>query len=74
MLEIRHKRAECIGCGLCVEAAPNYWEMSSDGLATLLDIKRRHKSFHYAQGFAEDSELLQKAQEGCPVQIIEVSG
>ena len=60
-------------CGLCAEAAPNYWEMSSDGLATLLDIKRRHKQFHYAEGFEEDRDILEKAVEGCPVQIIAVN-
>ncbi|NQZ58216.1 MAG: ferredoxin [Lentisphaeraceae bacterium] len=73
MLNISHKRPECIGCGLCAEAAPNYWKMSSDGLATLLDIKHRRKQFHYADGFEEDSDILQKAVEGCPVQIIAVN-
>ena len=72
MLEIQHKRPDCIGCGLCVEQAPHYWEMSSDGLATLLSIKYKRKSFHYAEAFEEDQDDLQKAAEGCPVQIIKV--
>jgi ferredoxin len=58
---------------LCVEQAPNYWKMSSDGLATLLDIKRKHNNFHYVEGFDEDRDILKKAEEGCPVQIIKSS-
>jgi len=72
MIDISHKRPECIGCGLCAEQAPNYWEMSSDGLATLLDIKRKHNNFHYGDGFEEDRDILKKAEEGCPVQIIKI--
>ena len=73
MLKIQHKRPECIGCGLCVEQAPQYWKMSSDGLATLHSITRKHNDFHYAEGFEEDREILKNAQEGCPVQIIKIS-
>ena len=72
MLEIEHKRPDCIGCGVCAEFAPHYWEMSKDGLATLLDINRRWKSMHYADAFEEDEEVLLKAEEGCPVQIIKI--
>ena len=72
VIEIRHKRPECIGCGLCAEQAPNYWKMSSDGLATLLDIKRKLNNFHFADGFEEDRDILKKAEEGCPVQIIKI--
>lgn len=72
MLKIQHKRPECIGCGLCAEQAPNYWTMSSDGLATLLDIKHKHNNFHYADGFEEDRDILVKAEQGCPVQIIKI--
>ena len=72
MLEIQHKRPDCIGCGLCVEQAPPYWEMSKDGLATLLSIKQRKKDFHYAEAFKEDLDDLKKAAIGCPVQIIKI--
>ncbi len=72
MLEIEHKRPECIGCGLCAEVAPQYWKMASDGLAIMHSITEKRDHFHYAEGFQEDHEILKKAVEGCPVQIIRV--
>lgn len=31
--KILHNRSECIGCGACVEIAPETWKIDSDGLA-----------------------------------------
>ena len=42
------------------------------GLAQLNMRARARKSFHYAEAFEEDQDDLQKAAEGCPVQIIKV--
>ncbi len=71
MLSIRHKKPECIGCKLCADVAPQYFEMDSDGLAQLLNAKTQGV-FDTAEGFDEDLEDLQQAEQGCPVNIIRV--
>lgn len=72
LIRIAHKKPECIGCTLCAEVAPNYWEMDEDGEARLLQITREDKDFQYGEGFEEDREILKKAEEGCPVNIIRI--
>ena len=57
---------------LCVEVAPNYWEMDEDGEAQLLRIIREDKAFQYGEGFEEDRAILKDAEEGCPVNIIKI--
>ncbi len=71
MLEIHHKKAECIGCKLCADTAPQYFEMDDDGLAQLIG-SRENRAFHIAPCFEEDSEDLQQCEEGCPVNIIRI--
>ncbi|HAV13735.1 MAG TPA: ferredoxin [Opitutae bacterium] len=71
-IKIAHKKPECIGCMLCAEVAPQYWEMDEDGEAQLLRVTREDKSFQYGEGFEEDREILKEAEEGCPVNIIKV--
>ena len=70
MFKITHKKPDCIGCGLCAEVAPNYWEMDDEGLARLLSVDKTYKGIEYGLGFDEDKELIEEAIEGCPVQII----
>lgn len=72
MIRIAHKKPECIGCTLCAEVAPNYWEMDEDGEAQLLHVIRKSGSFQYSEGFEEDRALLEKAVEGCPINIIRI--
>jgi ferredoxin len=71
-IKIAHKKPECIGCGLCTEVAPAYWQMDEDGEAQLIQVVRSDKQFEYANGFEEDREILKKAAEGCPVGIIRI--
>jgi ferredoxin len=73
MIQISHKRSECIGCDACVEAAPNYWKMDEDGLASLIKIKSQKGTMVYGEGFNEDKEELTQSAESCPVDIIRIS-
>lgn len=69
-ITIAHKRSECIGCGLCIEAAPGYWFMNAEGEAELQTILRTNGKFEYGEGLPQDREPLETATEGCPVNII----
>jgi ferredoxin len=59
---------------LCAEVAPNYWVMQEDGLAQLRAITKIRQNLEWSEGFEEDRNLLQEAEEGCPVDIIKVVG
>ncbi|WP_269522874.1 ferredoxin [Coraliomargarita parva] len=72
LIPIAHKKPECIGCMLCAEVAPNYFEMDADGEARLIRVIREDVSFQYSEGFAEDRPALEAAAEGCPVNIIRI--
>jgi len=68
---IRHKAKDCIGCCLCAEIVPQYFQMNGEGLAVLQDGEKRGVFFH-AGGLAVDREDLENAVDGCPVDIIRV--
>ena len=72
MIKIRHKKPECIGCKLCADVAPQYFEMDEDGLAQLIN-GRQQGVFQVTDGFDEDLEDLKQAEEGCPVDIIYIN-
>ncbi len=72
LLTIAHKKPECIGCGLCAEVAPNYWQMDENGEARLISVRHQSGPFHYGDGFPEDAQVLQEAETGCPVDIIRI--
>tara|TARA_B110000037_G_scaffold169154_1_gene191712 strand:+ start:330 stop:554 length:225 start_codon:yes stop_codon:yes gene_type:complete len=74
MLSVRHKKIECIGCMVCVEAAPNYWHMDEDGMAQLNQVVSTRGHFEMADGFEEDLKVLKDAESECPVGIIQISG
>lgn len=71
-IPIAHKRCECIGCGLCIETAPDYWFMNVDGEAELRQILRHHQGFECGEGFTQDKALHLAAEEGCPVNVIRI--
>ena len=71
MIKIRHKKPECIGCKLCTDEAPQYFQMDDEGLAQLLHSSQQGV-FQIADGFDEDLEDLKRAEEGCPVDIIHI--
>jgi ferredoxin len=72
-IPIAHKRSECIGCGLCVETAPDYWFMNADGEACLHTILRTQNNFEYGEGYSHDRDLLDAAAKGCPVNVIRIN-
>lgn len=72
MIKIRHKKPECIGCKLCADVAPQYFEMDDEGLAQLIGSTQQGV-FQIAEGFDEDLEDLEQAEEGCPVDIIYIN-
>ncbi len=72
MYRIRHKRAECIGCDNCTSLAPAYWELTSDGLASLRVTAQRQGDVELGVGFEEDLEALRRVEEDCPVGIISI--
>ena len=73
MITLRHKPSECIGCDLCAETAPEYFEMDEFGMAQLISIERSSKVFNYTTAPDMDLDVLQEAEEGCPVNIIAVN-
>lgn len=72
LISIIHKRSECIGCGLCIEAAAGYWFMNANGEAELRTILRRRDKFEYGEALPQDQEQLNTAAEGCPVNLIRI--
>lgn len=72
MLEITHKKRECIGCALCADVAPNYWFMDKEGLSMLHTVQKTAGPLLITEGFDEDLEDLEEAERSCPVQIIKI--
>ena len=68
-MKLLHKATECIGCGVCTEVAPHYFEMNEEGLARLHDATRAGV-FHVMEIFPADVESLSRAEMECPVDII----
>ncbi len=71
-IPISHKKPECIGCALCAEVAPNYFQMDENGEAQLVHVVREKGKFQFGEGFADDREILNLAKKGCPVDIIQI--
>ncbi len=51
----------CIGCGMCIGTDPEHFEFDSDGLSTVKSEENL------------DSEALQSAIAGCPVNAISIT-
>lgn len=60
-VKISQDRDACIGCGACVAACPDNWEMADDG-------KSRPKKTEL-----DDVGCNKQAEEVCPVQCITVT-
>jgi len=72
MLRVFQQRIKCIGCGNCVEVAPNTWEMNKeDGKADLTNAKERN-GFYTLITSDDESDANVEAQNICPVKIIKV--
>ena len=57
-MQIRIKRSECCGNGVCMEIAPDVFAIDSRHKATVLDAE------------AADEATLREAVDGCPCQAI----
>lgn len=71
MPKIIQYRDDCIGCNSCVEYAPGYWEMQSDGKS--IPRGSCEKKGVYQRSLTEyelDENIL--AARHCPVNIIRV--
>jgi ferredoxin len=57
-MQVRIRRGECCGNGLCVEIAPDVFALDSKNKSVVLDAE------------AASAELLREAAEACPCQAI----
>lgn len=71
MAKIIHEREKCIGCGACVAACPDYWEIKEDGKTMLLGSKVNSKSKNYELEVQEIG-CSQNAADSCPISIIHI--
>lgn len=73
MPKLIHLRADCIGCHSCVEHAPAYWFMDTDGKATLREAVEKKGAWirPLEEAFASENET---AAADCPVDIIKIQG
>jgi ferredoxin len=69
LVVIRHKASECVGCCLCEETIPQYFQMNDEGMSELVN-STEEGVFMRANALALDFDEIEKAVEGCPVDII----
>lgn len=60
-LKITVDEDECIGCGECVDIAPNTFEVNDDDMAEVKDPG------------GDDEDTIVEAAKGCPVEAIIVT-
>jgi ferredoxin len=65
---IEHERAKCIGCGVCISVAPEFWDMKEDGKSHLKGSKADKR-----QVSEKDAEKNKAAAESCPVNVIHIT-
>ena len=63
MKKISVSKEECIGCGFCIGAAPEFFEFEEDGLSKAK-----------VETVEEVNEELKTALENCPTGAIKVEG
>ncbi len=72
MVRIIFQRQKCIGCGSCVEVAPDRWKMNNiDGKSILIDAKGK-KGFFTIELMDDEYEQNKEAANICPMHIIRV--
>ena len=73
MVVITLQRNKCIGCNYCVELAPAQFQMSKkDGKSVLLHSREKKGFFTIKSPDESILDSCVKAQEACPVKIIDV--
>ncbi|MBT5016586.1 ferredoxin [Candidatus Peregrinibacteria bacterium] len=72
-IKIIHRPAKCIGCRSCVTLAPHTWKLNEEtGKAELIHGQPRKDCF-VADLFECDVSSNQKAQEACPMNLIQIT-
>ena len=69
MSKVIHQVEKCIGCGNCVAAAPDHFEMGEDGKAHLKDSEEEGSD---EVKETEITDELKQAADSCPVQCIKL--
>ncbi len=69
---VEHQRDQCIACGNCVAAAPEHWEMASDGLAMLRGSTCAGNLCTKVVENDAELEAQNMAAAVCPVGVIKV--
>ncbi|MBU0530369.1 MAG: ferredoxin [Nanoarchaeota archaeon] len=62
MPKVKINESECIGCGTCAALASDIFEMSSEGVAMVM------------QETPDDMEKVKEVIDSCPVKVISVEG
>lgn len=72
-MRIIHEKHKCIGCGACISACPDFFEMDETGKATL-KIKEAEldKGNEVEVAIVEEPGCARAAVEVCPVQCIRI--
>jgi ferredoxin len=69
--QVQHNRPQCIGCTACAAIAPDFWKMSVvDGLADLVDSKKREGGWEELDIDEADYEKYMQCAQSCPVNVI----
>ena len=68
--KILHDRPNCIGCGACPAAAPDFWEMDQEGKSTIKGGKRMPDGTEELEIAEKDLAQNKEAAEACPVNVI----
>lgn len=72
MYKIIHFRKECIGCGLCVTHAPDFWQMNDDDNKVDLKNSKEENGNFILEIPEEAMEQNKLAAESCPINIIHI--
>ncbi len=68
--KILHDRPNCIGCGLCVNVAPEFWKMADDGKSNVLGAQSLPDGTEVLEIEEKDLACNMDAAEICPVNVI----
>ncbi len=68
-MKIVFNKKECIGCGACVVACPEFWFMGEDNKASLVDsVEEGGKMVREIK----EEGCAKQAESVCPVQVIKI--